>query len=162
MTTMQMVALDERRGKDDGSQQHHAHDNCQKYPVHPESLEVIDQSPFMLVRGAYHSEKDIKHQQRDSASQPAAKKFPKNYLPAGHGLCQQGKQSAILPLRRDLPGGSPDRHDGGGNPNQAQTDFLQIADNFFIVEKIRRRHQQRDQCGQNKQDVKNPCAGKVP
>src|SRR5439155_26169448 len=81
-------------------------------------------------------------------------KFAGNQLAAGNRLGEQRKDSPVLPLGRDLPRGSANGNDQRRNPDQQQADFLQITNDFVVVEKIQRAHQQRDDRRQHKEDVK--------
>jgi len=117
-------------------------------------LEIIQQRPGMFAAGRERAEENIETQQHQAAGEPAAEKFPKNQLRPRQRLGKQGQQRPLFALRRDLPRGRGDGDDERGNPDEQEAQFLEIADDLFVVENIDGGHDQADEDGQNEQDVK--------
>ena len=108
----------------------------------------------MLVRAGDDGEEKIKDDERHAGGQPAAEKFPGDDLPARNRLGQQRKNGAGLALGGNLPGGGDDGDDERGDPDEQQARVLDDADDLVVVEKIHRPGGDREQRGEDEQDVK--------
>ena len=107
-----------------------------------------------LASAADHTKKEVKNHQRNTAGPPATGEFAGHHLTPGHRFGQQREYRPVFPLRRDLPRRRYDRNHQRRNPNQQQADLFQIPHYFGIIEKSDRRHYQRDERRQNKENVK--------
>ena len=108
---------------------------------------------MMFARAADDAEEEVEDNQRQPAGQPAAGELAENHLPARHRLGQQREDGAVLALGRDLAGGGADGDHQRGNPDQQQRDLLHVTDDLGIVKEAHRPHHQRDDRGEDEEDV---------
>src|SRR5262245_24845317 len=88
----------------------------------------------MLTGAANHAKEQVKHYQRDTAGQPATEKLADNDLTTSDGFGQQREDSTIFAFGVNLASSRGDGDHQRRNPNEKQTDFFDIADDFRIVE----------------------------